>query len=113
MFTEIFAPKWRRAHKIPDYLPKNGMVRPTSKVETTNDVLMTTEYICCDLWCFEGINSSRLIATGEMVSAYVLLIKDNKIFIIPISNTLRLKCQRTNWPRKIKRSIQLPEKDIW
>lgn len=31
-----------------------------------------------DLRLFDGINSSRLIATGVMVNAYVVPIKENK-----------------------------------
>lgn len=52
-------------------LPKKGIARPTSSVEKTNAVLMPMAYQC-DLICLDGINSSRLIATGEMVKAYLV-----------------------------------------
>lgn len=52
-------------------LPKKGIARPTSRVEKTKTVLIPMAYQC-DLLCLDGINSSRLIATGDMVKAYVL-----------------------------------------
>lgn len=52
-------------------LPKKGIERPTTRVEKTNAVLMAMAYQC-DLLCLDGINSSRLSATGDMVKAYVL-----------------------------------------
>lgn len=51
-------------------LPKKGMVRATSSVDITSAVLMRIEYTC-DLTWLDGINSSRLIATGDIVNAYV------------------------------------------
>lgn len=57
------------------------MLRPTSKVDITNNVLIMSEYMCD--WAFvDGINSSRLIATGAMVRAYVFVVKDKTVFII-------------------------------
>lgn len=56
------------------------MLRPTSNVDTTNNVLMRSEYKW-DLVFVDGINSSRLIATGAMVNAYVFVIKDETVCI--------------------------------
>jgi hypothetical protein len=61
-------------------LPKKGMARPTSKVDTTSAVLIKTQYIWDLLW-FAGINSSKLIATGVIVNAYVVLIKEKPFFL--------------------------------
>lgn len=55
--------------------PKKGMLRPTTVVEITNNVLMRSEYKW-ELGFVDGINSSRLIATGAMVNAYVLVVKE-------------------------------------
>jgi hypothetical protein len=49
--------------------PKKGIERPTTRVEKTNAVLMPMAYQC-ELLCLDGINSSRLSATGDMVKAY-------------------------------------------
>lgn len=51
------------------------MLRPTINVDMTNAVLMRIEYIY-DLAWLDGINSSRLIATGDMVNAYVFIVKE-------------------------------------
>lgn len=59
------------------------MVRPTSSVEITSAVLMRIEYTWEDFgFLDDGISSSRLIATGDMVNAYVFVIKEkaNKLF---------------------------------
>lgn len=53
-------------------LPKKGTERATTKVEITNAVLMRIEYTC-DFECFDGINSSKLLATGDITNAYVIL----------------------------------------
>lgn len=62
--------------------PKKGMLRPTINVDITNAVLMRIEYIY-DLEWLDGINSSRLIATGDMVNAYVFIVKENCSIIQP------------------------------
>lgn len=59
-------------------LPKKGMLRPTINVDTTNAVRMRIEYIY-DLEWLDGISSSRLIATGDMVSAYVFEVKEENV----------------------------------
>ena len=51
--------------------PKNGIARPTSRVEKTKAVLMAMAYQC-DLLCLDGISSSRLNATGDKVKAYLV-----------------------------------------
>lgn len=51
--------------------PKKGMERPTIKVEITSAVLITMEYMR-DFTLDDGISSSRLIATGDMVNAYLV-----------------------------------------
>lgn len=51
-------------------LPKKGTERPTSSVETTRAVLMSLEYMK-KLGLLAGINSSRHIATGDRLNAYV------------------------------------------
>lgn len=79
----ITAPlEWKRKDKeiLERDLPKKGMARPTIKVDTTSAVLMKTQYIKDLLW-FAGINSSKLIATGDMVNAYVVLIKEKPFFL--------------------------------
>lgn len=55
-------------------LPKKGMESATTKIESTKAVLMRMEYKR-DFTRVDGINSSRLIATGDMVKAYVGLVK--------------------------------------
>lgn len=52
------------------------MQRPTTRVETTSAVLIKIAYIW-DL--FDGTSSSRLIATGDIVNAYVVLVKEKHI----------------------------------
>lgn len=54
-------------------VPKKGMQRPTTRVESTSPVLIKIEY----MWDLsDGTSSSRLIATGDKVNAYVILIKE-------------------------------------
>ena len=48
---------------------KNGILRATNNVDITSAVLMRILYMCDLVW-FDGINSSKLIATGAMVNAY-------------------------------------------
>lgn len=52
--------------------PKNGILRATTKVETTSAVLMRIAYTWDFKWV-DGMSSSRLIATGDIVRAYVIL----------------------------------------
>lgn len=52
-------------------IPKKGKERPTTKVESTSPVLIKIEYMR-DL--SDGTSSSRLIATGDIVNAYVILL---------------------------------------
>lgn len=52
-------------------------------MEITSAVLMRIEYTWEDFgFLDDGISSSRLIATGDMVNAYVFVIKEkaNKLF---------------------------------
>lgn len=59
-------------------LPKKGMLRPTNNVDTTNAVRMRMEYMYDFAW-LDGISSSRHIATGDMVNAYVFIVKEQMI----------------------------------
>lgn len=54
-------------------VPKKGMHRATTRVESTSPVLIKIEYRR-DL--SDGTSSSRLIATGDKVNANVILIKE-------------------------------------
>lgn len=54
-------------------VPKKGMQRATTRVESTSPVLIKIEYRR-DL--SDGTSSSRLIATGDKVNANVILIKE-------------------------------------
>lgn len=60
--------------------PKKGTARPTTTVEIVNAVLMRIGYTW-DLVCFDGNNSSKLIATGDRVKANVHLIKEDNFFL--------------------------------
>lgn len=59
--------------------PKKGTERPTSSVETTRTVLMPMEYKLNLEW-FDGISSSRHIATGDRLKAYVVLVKKKHLY---------------------------------
>lgn len=52
-------------------LPKNGMVKATTKVERTKELLIKTETVEDSLKS-EGRSSSKLIATGEIVKGYLV-----------------------------------------
>lgn len=77
-FILLIKPTTSLAWKDTTNLPKKGMVRPTINVDITNAVLIRIEYIR-DLASFDGNNSSRLIATGDKVNAYVFIIKEEAI----------------------------------
>ncbi|WVY97171.1 hypothetical protein V8G54_029322 [Vigna mungo] len=51
--------------------PKKGTERPTASVESTRAVLMSLEYMLKLGW-FGGINSSKHIATGDRLNAYLV-----------------------------------------